>query len=477
MSDSEEHFEVKPKNRTNRLTRQLHEDGYDDEGYGDEKDREELFRMSNLDRERILDERLTKREELLRKRDMLKHSNERSAHMDKKVEEMNRMKQQRLDRKQNHKDPEADFDNFQPHGRSDESDFDDPRPRKKLNTQPRPVKDASLDASHLQAEEDNYRQITDTDVDLVNRICLSRNFFVANASHLQLKKTIEHCLVRFTVKNGEKSEYVVGEIVNVIEKDEVYKVESKDITKCLIVRYDNDEKELRMSYISSKKMTSQELFNYIKTMKKYNLRVPTVGEIKHRFDNLQTMLNCKVTSKDIEHIVHQKNQLIKESSASPHEKLRIHKEEYSKLYQQYYEKPTPELKHRTKQLKREVEQLEEEISQRAKDHGEQPIVKVTKSDPYTFGSNKPKFGDSVMHTRTIPVLQNMWSENVRLEQDALPQKLQASRQTVDERQEDSLTRERGLFLMNEETKREFLQSYQRELDIDALVDALVKISV
>lgn len=475
MSDSEEHFDVKPKNRSSRLTRQLHEDGYDDEGYGDEKDREELFRMSNLDRERILDERLTKREELLRKRDMLKHSNERSAHMDKKVEEMNRMKQQRLDRKQNLRDPEADFENFQP-PRSDESDYDDPRPRKKLNTQ-RPAKDVSLDASQLQAEEDNYRQITDTDVDLVNRICLSRNFFVANSSHLQLKKTIEHCLVRFTVKNGDKSEYVVGEIVNVIEKEEVYKVETKDINKCLIVRYDNDEKELRMNFISSKKMTSQELFNYIKTMKKYNLRVPTVGEIKHRFDNLQTMLNSKFTSKDIEHIVNQKNQLIKESSASPHEKLRILKEEYSKLNQQWFEKPTPELKHRKKQLEREVFRLQEEISQRAADHGEQPIVKVTKSDPYTFGSNKPKSGDSVMHTRTIPVLQNMWSENVRLEQEVLPPKLQASRQTVDERQEDSLTRERGLFLMNEETKREFLQSYQRELDIDALVDALVKISV
>ncbi len=476
MSDSEEHFEAKPKNRSSRLTRQLHEDGYDDEGYGDEKDREELFRMSNLDRERILDERLTKREELLRKRDMLKHSNERSANMDKKVEEMNKMKQQRLDRKHLSKDPEADFDNFHPSGRSDESDFDDPRPRKKLSTA-RTAKDASLDQNQLQAEEDNYRQITDTDVDLVNRICLSRNFFVANSSHLQLKKTIGHCLVRFTVKNGDKSEYVVGEIVNVIEKEEVYKVETKDINKCLIVRYDNDEKELRMSFISSKKMTSQELFNYIKTMKKYNLRVPTVGEIKQRFENLQTMLNSKFTSKDIEHIVNQKNQLIKESSASPHEKLRILKEEYSKLNQQWFEKPTPELKHRKKQLERDMARLQEEVTQKAADHGEQPIVKVTKSDPYTFGSHKPKIGESVMHTRTIPVLQNMWSENVRLEQDALPAKLLASRVVVEERHEDSLTRERGLYLMNEETKREFLQSYQRDLDIDALVDQLVKISV
>jgi hypothetical protein len=434
--------------------------------------------MSNLDRERILDERLTKREEFLRKRDMLKHSTERAANMDKKVEEMYKMKQQRLDRKRNLKDPEADFDNFHPSGRSDESDYEDlkdARPKKKLIAA-RPGKEAPLDTSLPLVEEDNYRQITDTDVDLVNRICLSRNFFVANSSHLQLKKTIEHCLVRFTVKNGDKSEYVVGEIVNVIEKEEVYKVETKDINKCLIVRYDNDEKELRMNFISSKKMTSQELFNYIKTMKKYNLKVPTVGEIKQRFENLQTMLNSKFTSKDIEHIVNQKNQLIKESSASPHEKLRILKEEYSKLNQQWFEKPTQELKNRKKLLEREMARLHEEINQKVADHGEQPIVKVTKSDPYTFGSHKPKSGESVMHTRTIPVLQNMWSENVRLDQEALPAKLLASRVTAEERHEDSLTRERGLFLMNEETKRDFLKSYQRDLDIDALVDQLVKMS-
>ena len=40
---------------------------------------------------------------------------------------------------------------------------------------------------------------------------------------------------------------------------------------------------------------------------------------------------------------------------------------------------------------------------------EAPVLAVKKSNPYTFGSHKPKTGESVMHTRTIPQPINMWA--------------------------------------------------------------------
>lgn len=81
-------------------------------------------------------------------------------------------------------------------------------------------------------------------------------------------------------------------------------------------------------------------------------------------------------------------------------------EKLAKLEYTLFEKPTSKLKNDIKQLKKEVKHWERHANFTGDDG---PAIIVKKSDPYTFGSYKPKTGDSIMHTRTIPQPINMWT--------------------------------------------------------------------
>lgn len=83
----------------------------------------------------------------------------------------------------------------------------------------------------------------------------------------------------------------------------------------------------------------------------------------------------------------------------------------AKMEFKYFEKPDITIKNQIKEIKKEIKKLTRIIMTGKEDIEEQPIVIVKKSDPYTFGSSKPKTGDLVLHTRTIPKLLNMWSMN------------------------------------------------------------------
>ena len=473
MSSDEENTFEGPKRRVQASNKYgLHEDGFDDRGYGDDKDREYLCNLTHLERETIIGERLAKREESLRKRDLLKHATERTNEMERKRDEMSRMKQERIERKRPQKDLEANYSDYKEPERED-SDYED-LPRKKLSIRASRAEPELGAGLPREGEEDQYREIIDTDLELVNTICLARNFLVANSAHLYLKKTIEHCLVRISVKTGEKSENYVAEIVDVVEKPEAYKIDNKEVNKYLMVRYENEIKEMMMTFISNKKMTSHELFNYIKTLKKNSMRVPMVGDIRRTFLSLTNMLKSKFTAKDIEQIVEQKNKEKMKSSAPAQEKLRILTEDYGRLSKTFFEKPTPEMKQRLKNMEKEMVRIRAEIEQRAIEMREQPIVNVTKSNPYNFHSTEPKTGESIMHTRTIPKLLNMWSEHIKIDERVLGGSGVVEKGQVEEKVEDNMEREKGLCRMNEEVKEDFLRSYQIELPIDWLIDQKMK---
>ena len=74
-----------------------------------------------------------------------------------------------------------------------------------------------------------------------------------------------------------------------------------------------------------------------------------------------------------------------------------------------FEKPSQKTKDDIKKIRGELRVIENQISHNGgQNFNEAPVLAVKKSDPYTFGSSKPKTGESVMHTRTIPQPINMW---------------------------------------------------------------------
>lgn len=420
MSDDEHHFDasaapVRRPTKQNK-TATLHEDGYDDNLKGDEADIAYLNGLSNAERERVLASRYEKREEALRKRDLLKHSKERVAVMSKKHDEIELLKTARQRKKDQADAGEnfANYDNFESADSDSDSSVDEKqvaarRSQRKLKNQSGPLGINSQGSQPLDDEEqDPNREIKDSDNKEVAGICLNRKFLVNNSSNIHFKEAVLGCLVRVTFQTGDSKEYKIGEIVDVIERPTFYKVENKEMNKYLMIRFGNEDREFKILYISSKGFEQVELNNYLKELTNNGQPRPTLRDIREKKKRIMSILGAKFSAKEIGELVEKRNnERVASSHENPKEKKRILEEKRAKLEYAHFEKPSIQNKKIIKQLNKDIKILDRLISASGVDEG--PLNYVKKSDPYTFGSSKPKTGESVMHTRTIPQPLNMWS--------------------------------------------------------------------
>jgi RNA polymerase-associated protein RTF1 len=299
-----------------RRGRRLHEDGYDDECIGDDADEVWLSGLSQLDREKVLDERFRKREEILKKKELLRFGDERAAAITRQQDELAKMKEERQKRKGLNVEPDdqvANYDTFKDRRDSD-SEYDDDqydltgrRPQKRLKTR----NNNQPGGEEMQVEEldEPDREIKDTDKDLVHKICLTRPFLVSISSHIKFAEAVKGCLVKVTFKTStDKMDYKIGEIVDVVEKPLTYKVENKELNKYLLVRVGNETREFRIQYISSKRVEDSELYRYLKELESYGQAIPTIRQLKSQHRKVVEILNSKYTATEIEQIVEKRNQ-------------------------------------------------------------------------------------------------------------------------------------------------------------------------
>lgn len=320
--DGEHHFDgssIKPLGKSGQGKR-LHDDGYDEDCVGDDKDLAYLGSLSELDREKILDERHRKREEMLKKRELLKYGSDKATTISKQQDMLERMKEERQKRKgvsvplEVDDEKLADYGNFAP-GDSDSDAYDDQMPSKPGK---RPLKKLKVRGNDQaggeemvveEDEEELNRHIKDTDKDLVHRICLTRQFLVSIASHIYFSETVKGCLVKITFKTStDKMDYKIGEILEVLEKPQHYMVENKEINKYLLVKIGNETKEFKIQFISNKKIEDSELYRYLKELESYGQRIPTIRQVRNKHKQVVNILNSKYTAKDIEQIVEKRNE-------------------------------------------------------------------------------------------------------------------------------------------------------------------------
>lgn len=497
MSDEENYFEGDGATLGKRAPRggkgpALHEDGFDDRGVGDEKDQQYLAGLSAADREMVLHERLQKREENINKKNLLRNHNERAASMQKKQDELSLMKQERAKRKGVNSKEEEDYADYGKYTQNSDSDFEDDRqaiaagrlPVKKTKvgtSKPLPSAGTQVHGEDELQPEDLNKELRKFDIDKLSKIVLSRKFLVNLASQIYFKEAVKGCLVRVQFVNPnstDKKDYRIAEIIDVIEKPESYQAENKELNKYLIVKLNGEDKHFKIQFVSNQKITGEEIDAYVKELQAQRQRVPTLGMIERKYRELLNFQKSKATAEDIERIVEMRNeQRMKGTEVNPREKIRILQQRLSKLENTHFEKASLDTKNKIKDIKREIKKLKGQLAD--KDNAEDCPFIVAKSNPYAFGSHLPKSGDSLIHTRTIPKLLNMWT----LPPDELQQRLketkkQAALATQKEYKSDPSQVEKGLYQHNEDTKREFLESFQRDLSIDALIDALqVDVSV
>lgn len=423
-----------PSRKTDLQKQGLFEDGFDQDYLGDDEDRAYLQSLTELEREKILAERHRKREEKIKENNLLRNYHERREIMDKKQTEMDKMVSERHNRKKRDLEDTGDehlfanydnFDGLRPESDSDYSDEDGPRMLGKPEKRIKRAREGKRANKHsLEEEEEPDRDITAEDVELKN-ICLLRKFLVSISSHLYFKEAVKGCLVKVSFKSSQdRIDYRIGEIVDVVERPQTYKVEEKDINKYLIIKMGNEEKEFKILFISNKPMGGIELSPYLKELSSLNLPVPQLYQVKERAKRLESLLKSKYTAKEIETLVEKRKLEKMAKTNNPREKRRILEDRLAKMEYAQFEKPTIKNKEDMKTIKKEIKKLDREIDEeiRVQTKEEQPIVVVKKSDPYTFGSHKAKTGESVIHTRTIPKLLNMWSiGTIELKYDCLKQ--------------------------------------------------------
>lgn len=343
MSDGEQHFDgalSKPlKAVKSGQGKKLHDDGYDEDCVGDNRDLDYLNSLNELDREKVIGERYTKREEMLKKRDLLRYGSEKAATISKQQDMLERMKEERQKRRtvgaplEADDEKLADYGGF-PAGDSDSDLYDDEmaykpgkKPLKKLKTRA----NNQTGGEEMLVEEDEEelnRQIKDTDKDLVHRICLTRQFLVSIASHIYFSETVKGCLVKITFKtSSDKMDYKIGEILDVLEKPQHYIVENKELNKFLIVKIGNETKEFKIQYISNKKIEDSELYRYLKELESYGQKIPTIRQVKNKHKQVVNILNSKYTARDIEQIVEKRNDHKMASRIYLIRKLRSEREE------------------------------------------------------------------------------------------------------------------------------------------------------
>lgn len=162
--------------------------------------------------------------------------------------------------------------------------------------------------------ESQTREINSSDPDdlkLVNKICLKRDFLIRMSSHLYFKETVKNCLVKTTYKTGSnKIDYRIGQILDVIEKDQSYSVEvksgKKTVNKYLLVKIGNEEKEFKFMYISNKGVEDRELYKWLQELSNFEIPKPTVEEVENKYEEINSILHLKYTAQDIKQLVEKK---------------------------------------------------------------------------------------------------------------------------------------------------------------------------
>lgn len=318
-------------------------DGLDENCVGDAEDRNKLMNMTEAERERVLFERMEKRESMKTRQEIqrklkLQKKKEEAAKLEadrKKSEQENkaaaraqRMRKTQLDDKGKGKaidELKAKREAHKAKLKSYEGRSKSPEPKlllktKDVYTDDEDDDDKSLSSSISSAEsgEESDRESTPEIVryissrDQLSKIRLSR-FKLEKWVHLPFfKETVCGCFIRIGIgdKMGKKV-YRVAEIFDVVTTNKTYALGNVKTDKGLKVRHGLAENMYRLEFVSNQDFTDSEFVKWKTTLERDNLKLPTVKFVDTKHKKIQETLNHEYTEAEIEYIVKEKNKFRK----------------------------------------------------------------------------------------------------------------------------------------------------------------------
>lgn len=461
---------------------QLAEDGYGPDLIGDERDRAYVNSLSKIEREKLLLEREERREQELERRKLLRNTNERDRENSRQAEALELMKTER-ERKRTEGQPEvmANYENVEI-----DSDYEDARLGKRVrfskpSDQTRKKQDKQNRQQDLEPEDFEpdrpIKDLDDKDLGLFKRVMLNRGFLISQASQQHFKETVVGCYVKASITIDGQTTSKLARIEDVNEAVTPYEVEGKKVTKSLRLRIGAEqiEEDFKLAYISNKPVETLEIRNYFKELEAAKLKIPTIRQINQKAKIISKNLQAKTTHEQIVKAVEGAKEEKLRNHTNLADKKRVLEERLEKANYKYFEKATAELKRTITDLKNQIAAVVQQMETDPKSsryYEEQPIVIVQKSDPYAF-TNQVKITDSSkIHKRTIPQLENMWSVNPDKFRNQLDKPVQPVLTVTKSQQLEEQQTEKGLYMLAQELKTDFLRIFDRPLGIDTLIDSL-----
>ena len=260
--------------------------GYTEEQlFKDEEEKKKIFELSELEKEKILYNRVTQLNiEKERKELLSKHPEN-----DEKKNKNNNLSNE----------SESEMGEI---GKDDDYSGEN-KSEKKFNRSPS-YSDSISDIIKSEDEEEKEKKFELTLTDIEN-IKVSRQFCEKYYDYNIFDENIKNAFVRINYSSkgnisSVKSGYIIGTIKEVvIDNEKPYNFNGIQCYKYFKIVHINNEKTFSLSFISNKKITENEFNEWKKRMEDNNLKLPNKDDLKIIKDNLNKIINHKISDEEI----------------------------------------------------------------------------------------------------------------------------------------------------------------------------------
>ncbi len=355
--------------KNNKLYQGLYQGYSESEIFTDEQDKMKILSMKEVEKEKIIAERVEK----------LNHKKER----DKLLNENQDKKNENTKRKNSRDDYE--YSDSEEPGELSENKNRSKR-KKTINSGVGDGEDSELTLNNDDDKQIKKETPTIT-LEEIEKIRLKRDFFLKYYNYPQFNELIKGAFIRVNMSSTGKtsnminnySGYNLGEIEEILtnEKD-AYKFEGNQCTKYVKLKTSN--KYIKYNNISNSNILEQELKNWINE----KLPIPTPEDIATIQKNIETIKNYKLKDEEYNNIINQNKKdriRLKDPTLNVTEELDLAIEEYRYNKEKYEEETKKEEKDKYYKLMKEkeeiikqLEKMKEERDRKAKMISENDIV-------------------------------------------------------------------------------------------------------
>lgn len=368
----------------------MFDDGFDENYIGDDADVEYLNSLTQLERERIIAKRHSKRERSMIKKNLFSIVTNDKGLDDKKVSgrPLTKEKKSRLGilTKEDHLQVESEKKNRNPGDNpskiieeepsESESDSQSESPSEKISPERvRSVEDSDEDfiissnenrkktkktkriqkLKHRkpkpretlpkerksrqspfrlkeQARADSLKIQAAKHFEFLNSICVKRDFLGKLCNRPYFDKTIKFCLVKVNFSTVRGNQYRIGIIRNVVQlPDEEYELNGKNYAKYLEVYFSAGEARNRvaMANVSNRPIDESEAFQLLVKLKDFPDVRLDLDWVESKKSGIREMLNFRMTSKEIDNLIQER--LDGDQSVSLFEKRQLLEQRYNQL--------------------------------------------------------------------------------------------------------------------------------------------------